>query len=227
MLFEFRYSVTDLLYDDYLFYKIGLNEQQEQLMKKRIISVLGPLYSDFGYIMEQLLSEEFMNSQWKKVRMFFSSCASHAQVNKWETGGDDERYYFITQIDNLLDIELSLLREEQESDPETAMARHLVYYHDVDFVVSHEFLKKDAYRLHSYCYDMSYNPEASYDEIHEDRYRDIFDYHFYCRTESLRTQVSFKANLLEEWDAERFERVQKLIKKMPGAYNQYFHPSVN
>ena len=159
--------------------------------------------------------------------MFFSACVSQAKMNKWEAGGHDEYFYFTQQMDNLLNVELTLLREEQDDDLETAMARHLVYYHDVNFIVSHEYLKSHAYRLHSYCYDMSYNPEASYDEILEDRYQDIFDYHFYCRTEGSNTQLTFNSTWREQWDAERFNRVQKLIEKMPGAYNQHFHPSVN
>ena len=227
MLFEYSYTIADLLYDDYLLYKTGLNKNQVSVMKRRIISVMSPLYSHFGYIMEQLLSDEFMNNEWEKVSMIFTSCSFEARGKKWETGGFEERFYFRERVNEMLKTVISFLREQEENDPETSMVRHLVYYQDVDFVVWHEYLSKDAYRLHSCCYDMKLNPEVTYEQIKEDPYQDAFDYHFYCRTEPLRTQVSFKADWLEEWDAERFDRVQRLIEKMPGAYNQYFHPSVN
>ena len=227
MLFEYSYNIADLLYDDYLLYKTGLNENQIEVMKKRIISVMSPLYSHFGYIMEQLLSEEFLANEWEKVSVIFTGCSFHARSKKWEIGSFEERLYFRERVDDMLNTVIAFLREQEENDIETAMVRHVVYYQDVDFVVWHELLKKDAYRLHSCCYDMKFNPEASYEQIKEDPYQDVFDYHFYCRTEPSRTQVSFRADWLEEWDAERFERVQMLIEKMPGAYNQYFHPSVN
>ncbi len=225
MLFEYTYRIADLLFDEYLLHKTGIHKKQQKVLKQRIVNIMSPLYSQYGYIMVQMLSDEFMENEWKKVSLIFTGCSFQAHTNKWKSGEHEERYYFRQKVQEMLDHTLSFLREQDENDPETAMSKHVVYYHDVDFVVWHELLKKDAYRLHSYCYDMKYNKEASYEEIKEDVYQDIFAHHFYFQTVGTDTQVSFNADWLEVWDAERFERVQKLIEKMSGAYNQYFHPS--
>jgi len=227
MLFEYTYRIADLLFDEYLLYKAGIHKKQQKVMKQRIVNIMSPLYSQYGYIMVQMLSDEFMENEWKKVSLIFTGCSFQAHTNKWKPGEHEERHYFRQKVKDMLEHTLSFLREQEENDPETAMSRHVVYYQDVDFVVWHEYLSKDAYRLHSYCYDLKYNTEASYDQIKEDVYQDIFAHHFYCRTVDLHTELSFNADWLEVWDAERFERFQKLIEKMPGAYNQYFHPSVN
>lgn len=227
MSFTHPRRIADLLYDDYCFFKTGITDKQRVVMKERIVNVMAPLYSEYGYLMIQLQGEEFKENEWAKVTRVFADCAMQARNSSWEPGGHDERNYFRHQVDQMLNDLLAFLRKQEEDDVNTATTRFAVYYQDIDFVVWHEYLSKDAYRLHSYCYDMKHNPEATYELIKDDPYRDSFEFHFYFRTESSTTEVCFKEDWLEEWDAERFDRVQKLIEKMPGAYKQYFHPSVN
>ena len=222
-----RLRIADLLYDDYCFFKAGITDKQRVVMKERVINVMSPLYSEYGYLIIQLHGEKFKEDEWAKVTRVFTGCATQARNASWESGGHDERNYFRHQIDKMLNDLLAFLREQEENDVNTATSRFAVYYQDIDFVVWHEYLSKDAYRLHSYCYDMKFHIGITYEQIKEDPYRDIYGFHFYCRTEQSTTEMCFNEVWLQEWDAERFDRVQKLIRKMPGAYNQYLNPDNN